>query len=101
MPKVRAGLSENFSVLTDVEAISPLPASMLDLGCEVSRARLKFPSNAHMFAALSEEVGEVAKALLEGQGRDRIRAEALQVACVAMRLYEEGDADFPEKGSAK
>ncbi len=72
--------------------------SLHDLNCEVARARRKFPSNRHMLAALTEEVGETARALMEGEGRARIRAEALQVACVAMRLYEEGDSDYHEAG---
>lgn len=47
-----------------------------------------------MLAALMEEVGELAQALLEGDA-DNFRTEALQVACVAIRLITEGDADFP------
>lgn len=65
---------------------------------EVARARAAWPRNAHMYAALAEEVGEVARALLEGQGPDALRAECVQVAAMAMRLAEEGDADFdPEE----
>ena len=61
---------------------------------EVTRARKKFPANRHMLAALVEEVGELSQALLEEQGADRVRAEAIQVACVAVRIIEEGDADY-------
>lgn len=64
------------------------------VGAEVVFARRKFPNNAHMLAALTEEVGELARALLEGEGKARIRAEAIQVACVALRIATEGDADF-------
>lgn len=88
------GAPEAFCVPNEAAAVVLQSASIHDLNCEVARARRKFPSNAHMLAALTEELGETAQALLEGQGRERIRAEALQVACVAMRLYEEGDADF-------
>lgn len=59
---------------------------------EVARARAKFPGNAHQYAALAEEVGEVARALLEGS--DNLREECVQVAAMAMRLAEEGDGDF-------
>lgn len=62
---------------------------------EVARARAKFPNNAHLLAALVEEVGELAKALLEGGNSVDAKAEAIQVACVAVRIIEEGDADFP------
>jgi NTP pyrophosphatase (non-canonical NTP hydrolase) len=75
------------------------PGSMMestasDVAEEVMRARAKFPSNEHLLAALMEEVGELAKALLEGESVERIRAEAAQVACVAVRIIEEGDSDF-------
>jgi hypothetical protein len=68
--------------------------SVQDLANEMIGARLKFPGNAHMFHALSEQIGELANAYLEGKSLEEIRKEALQVACVAMRIYEEGDADF-------
>lgn len=60
---------------------------------EVVRARQKFPGNRLLLAALVEEVGELARGLLEGTNW---REEALQVACVALRIYEEGDATFQE-----
>ena len=69
-------------------------SSACDLAEEVLRAREKFPSNRFLLAALTEEVGELAKAYLQREGRDAIRKEALAVACVAMRIYEEGDAIF-------
>lgn len=62
---------------------------------EVHRARKKFPSNEHLTCALMEEVGEVAKALLEGT--DNLREECVQAACVAARIALEGDADFSGK----
>lgn len=61
---------------------------------EVERARAKFPGRGHLTAALMEEVGEVAKALLEGEPVESLRAECVQVACVAIRIAEEGDEDF-------
>ncbi len=87
----------------ELQHVSPrgaTPESMHDLLCEIASARLKFPSNRHSLAALVEEVGETAQAFLQGQGSDRIRAEALQVACVAMRIYEEGDCAFDEGPAA-
>lgn len=71
-----------------------------DLEGEVSRARSKFPETAMMFAALVEEVGELAQALLHarlGKGTSaEVYAEAVQVACMAMRVATEGDADYPQ-----
>lgn len=73
---------------------SDLDETLAAVRAEVLRARAKFPGRAHMLAALTEEVGEVARALLQREGRERVRAEAIQVACVALRIAEEGDGDF-------
>lgn len=68
--------------------------SRVHLADELIAARAKFPGNRLLLAALTEEAGELAKALLQRAGREKIQHEALQVACVAMRIYEEGDATF-------
>ena len=73
------------------------PNTFLAVDAEVVRARTKFPGNKHMLAALTEEVGELAKALLQDLPRDRVVAEAVQVACCAIRIIEEGDAAFDVK----
>ena len=70
-----------------------------DLGEEVARARAKFPGRRHLLAALTEEVGELAQALLQQKSQKEIMEEALQVACVAIRIYEEGDESFDDKGA--
>jgi NTP pyrophosphatase (non-canonical NTP hydrolase) len=57
-------------------------------------ARQEFPGREHLTVALMEEVGELANALLTRARPDEIRQEAIQVACVALRICEEGDADF-------
>lgn len=59
---------------------------------EVSRT--KFPGNRFLLAALTEEVGELAQALLQKSDRAAVVKEALQVAAVAIRIAEEGDASF-------
>jgi NTP pyrophosphatase (non-canonical NTP hydrolase) len=66
-------------------------SSFAALNEEVIRARAKFPGSEFLYTALCEEVGELARAILQKEGRERICAEALQVACVAMRIFEEGD----------
>jgi len=63
---------------------------------EIALARTKFPSNKFLLAALMEEVGELFEADINGEGEDRIRKEAIQVACVAVRIYEETDATFDD-----
>jgi NTP pyrophosphatase (non-canonical NTP hydrolase) len=65
-----------------------------NLDAELCQAREKFPGNALLLAALMEEAGELARAYLQRQGREQVRKEALQVACVAMRVYREGDSSF-------
>lgn len=79
-----------------------LEQELLDaLDEEVGRARAKFPANVHLLPALMEEVGELSSALLECEGVARVRAEALQVACVALRIAEEGCAEFEGWKDAK
>jgi NTP pyrophosphatase (non-canonical NTP hydrolase) len=77
---------------SDENALSVWTLSQLQ--AEVIRARRKFPGNALLLAALTEEVGELARELLQRGGKERIRKEAYQVACVALRIVEEGDATF-------
>lgn len=66
----------------------------VELQAEVGRARAKFPRNANLNLALQEEVGELARAQLQGEDRDRIRREALQVMGLCVRIMEEGDASL-------
>lgn len=66
-----------------------------DIADELQRARNKFPSSDLSLAALHEESGEVAKALLElkyGNGpKQDVWKEAVQVAVMALRIAVEGD----------
>lgn len=55
---------------------------------EMNRARAKHKTV--NFHALIEEVGEVSRGVLEGDPDEKIKAELLQVAVVAIRLYQEG-----------
>lgn len=71
------------------------------VNAEVTRARLKFPGNRLLLAALMEEVGELARALLQRHDKDSIEKEAIQVACVALRIVEEGDATFSDVTDAE
>ncbi|KAF0234103.1 MAG: hypothetical protein FD177_1015 [Desulfovibrionaceae bacterium] len=57
------------------------------LAKEIKRARAKFPGNAMLLEALGEEVGELARAFT---GDGHVQAEAIQVACVAIRIATEG-----------
>ena len=70
------------------------PTTIAAVTRELVNARLRFPKNAHLQIALAEEVGELAQAYLTVKSIDEIKNEALQVATVALRIYEEGDADF-------
>jgi hypothetical protein len=64
---------------------------------EVVLTRTKFPDNNLAMTALTEEVGELARALLEyywnptQEKKANIKAEAVQVGTMAMRIYSEGD----------
>ncbi len=74
------------------------------LDAEIERARRKFPGANQNFTALIEEVGELAQALLQSNGNPvdgwkqtsaEVYKEAKQVACMAIRMMEEGDPFFP------
>lgn len=62
---------------------------------EVARARTKFPSSNLKLAALTEEVGELAKAMLD-EPAENVRKEAVQVAAMALRVAIDGDRSFDE-----
>lgn len=64
-----------------------------DILDELARARSKFPGKNVTFAALVEEVGELAKATFE-EPRANVRKEAIQVAVMAMRMVLDGDHTF-------
>jgi hypothetical protein len=64
------------------------------ISAELNYARAKFPGNKHKLAALMEEVGELAQALMHhDRGKAsaaEVYAEAIQVAVMAIRIAEEG-----------
>ena len=66
-----------------------------DIKEELDRARTKFPGDRVTYTALCEEVGELAKALLD-ESRQRVREEAIQVAVMAMRVVLDGDSSYDE-----
>ncbi len=65
---------------------------------ELKRARAKFPSSNLSMAALTEEVGELAQALLKWRAGklswDAVVGEAIQVSGMAQRVAVEGDISF-------
>jgi len=76
--------------------------ALLDVSLELARARAKFPNNTLLLAALLEEAGDLANALIEGRKGDPASVvshkhtyeEAIQVACVAVRIATEGSSEF-------
>jgi NTP pyrophosphatase (non-canonical NTP hydrolase) len=66
---------------------------MDEISDELSNARNKFPGKNVTFAALVEEVGELATATFE-ESRENVRKEAVQVAVMAMRMVLDGDHTF-------
>jgi len=83
------------SALVKAPAPAESPEAVLssDILAELTRARAKFPGKNVTFAALVEEVGELATATFE-EGSDRVRKEAVQVAVMAMRMVLDGDHTF-------
>lgn len=68
---------------------------MMDIIEELARARRLFPGDNVTFLALSEEVGELAKALFE-ESRENVRKEAIQVAVMAVRIIMDGDCTLSD-----
>lgn len=66
-----------------------------DVEVEVSRAIKKFPMPNACLAALTEELGELAKALMD-EPSGRVYSEAVQVAAMACRVAIEGDPTLDE-----
>ncbi len=85
-------------------ATFPNDLTMQAVRAEVARTRVLFPGNRQMTAALMEEVGELAQALIDhdrGKAtRDDVETEAIQVAAMAVRILEEGSAEFTYPGVA-
>jgi NTP pyrophosphatase (non-canonical NTP hydrolase) len=78
---------------------SPDELTMDAVASETLRARIKFPGNRFLLAALMEEVGELADALRLGKDKDSIDRECIQVAALAVRILEEGDSSDIKKSS--
>lgn len=70
--------------------------ALVDLEVELVRAREKFPDNRHLVAALMEECGELAQELLQNGNTADARKEAIQVACVALRIATETSPEFEQ-----
>lgn len=81
---------------------SDTACALIYLFLEIKRAREKFPSNEDLLPALTEEVGELSQALIQ-QKHEPIKGikncdvfdEAIQTACVAIRIATEGEPNFP------
>lgn len=68
-----------------------------EMDLERISAKIKHPTNEHLLPALTEEVGELAHALLQikesGADCSNVYKEAIQVATLAMRI---ATTDLPE-----
>lgn len=94
-------MSERWGEFGPAEALGVCDGTAAALDAEMVRARAKFPGNRQLLTACTEELGEVARALLQRKGREEVCREALQVAVVALRIYEEGDASFDDVTDAE
>lgn len=75
-------------MLTDLEKSSQ--RFIIEVLSEVEFAREKFPEPDGLMTALTEEVGELAKALMD-EPNVNVYKEAIQVAAMACRIATEGD----------
>lgn len=86
-------MSENTFTPDSAETPVPLTAQekfLQDVAVENVNASARFPSTYGAYVALGEEVGELAKALMD-ESWARVYEEAVQVASMAMRIAVEGD----------
>lgn len=88
------GLQSRIAVL-EKERERFVEYKLVALADEMDRANAKFPGNRLLASALAEEVGEMADAWLN-QNSAHARQEALQVACVAMRIVVQGPNDVDQ-----
>jgi NTP pyrophosphatase (non-canonical NTP hydrolase) len=102
-------MPEMYDTVTENDARAPQALTLQAVRAEMIRARIKFPENNVLLAALMEEVGELANALLElrfaclrgevegaDAMRDAVQREAIQVASTALRILEDGTSEFPQ-----
>lgn len=79
------------------EAVTLVPTWVPRVMAEVDRARALFPESEHRTLALSEEAGEVVKAVLDlrngkaGASWAKVETEIIQTMAMCVRLLEEGD----------
>ena len=85
---------------------------LLDVQAEVERARKLYPSNKHMLAALFEEIGEAAQALIDHDVKaiasdgspkatpEDIYKELVQSAAMCLRVAIDADPSFGYRGPA-
>lgn len=78
------------NILSSDDYVRHIVSEIVD---ELESARKKFPENNVMLAVLMEEVGELATAMFS-ESADRVRAEAIQVAAMAIRVALDGDSSF-------
>jgi NTP pyrophosphatase (non-canonical NTP hydrolase) len=82
------------AVENKTQTLNDATANMLTrIAIELGKARAKFPSSYCSMVALTEEVGELAKACLD-ESPERIMDEAVQVAAMAIRVAIEGDGSI-------
>ena len=98
---VRAAAKEMDAIDARIDARTLEQSFLDDVATELVYAREKFPSNEHMLAALFEEAGEVANALLElnytkGKKGDAraVWNECVQAAAMCLRVAVDGDPSF-------
>lgn len=97
-------LAEGEKDLEEVTAAAlsadPVDAFLDDVRAELIRARAKFPGDRIMTLAMSEEAGELVKAVLDEPAAN-VRKEAVQTAAMAARIVLDGDSSVNDWRAAK
>ncbi len=78
-----------------------MPDTLQQIEQALVKGRTKFPGRRFLLAALTEEVGEVARALLQKAPHEKLCEECAQVAGLCIRIMEEGDGTFDDMTDAE
>jgi len=98
-------IEERILDIEEIPAHGPIGSMFKRIHYEATTGMESYPDPSGLVVALMEEVGELARAMMS-EPRENIRAEAVQVAALAIRIAIEGDptldgirekndADFP------
>ena len=83
------------------ESLEPHSLTILDVMGTVRESREKSPGNGDLTHRLDEVMRRLARSLTRQQDAGSVRDAAVEVAAMAVRIAEEGDARFPQNDTTE